>query len=95
MKYIIILFALAYSMYGLAQKANGIAINKLSGEPLPFIQVVNKSNNDGVLSNYSGVFTLKATLGKDTLLFIANGFVNQKTIASKDMLLKLSPSPMG
>ena len=95
MKYIIILFALLTVVYGQAQKANGIAINKLSGEPLPFIQVVNKSNNDGVLSNYSGAFTLKATLGKDTLLFIANGFVNHETIASKDMILKLSPSPIG
>ena len=95
MKYLIILIALFSINYSQAQRADGIAIDHLSGEPIPFVKVVNSSTSEGTISDYFGTFTLDAKVGKDTLLFIANGFKNQKIVASKNMLLKLSPSPIG
>ena len=95
MKYLIILIALFSINCSQAQSADGVATDYLSGEPIPFVKVVNSSTSEGTISDYFGTFTLEAKVGKDTLLFIANGFKNQKIVASKNMLLKLSPSPIG
>ena len=95
MKYTILLCALFYIQLVHAQSADGTAVNVLNNEPLPFVKVVNHSTDEGTVSDYYGAFSIKAKLGKDTLIFMANGFENKKIVASKNMLLKLSPSPIG
>ena len=96
MKYFIILISLVYVYHSQAQNVNGIAINKSNGEPLPFVQVINKANNYGTFSDYSGAFEIEAELGKDTLLFMANGYAQKSMIAfSENVTIKLSLLPIG
>ena len=92
MKYIYLLCSLFYMVNSVAQTANGTAVNSTNDEPLAFITIINKSTQEGVVANYSGAFSIKANLGKDTLEFSSNGFESLKLVAVENMEVKLSPT---
>lgn len=77
------------------QNVNGTAINKASGEPLPFVQVINTANNQSTFSDYSGSFSIDAVWGKDSLLFMANGYGQKTILATENVIMKLSLLPIG
>ena len=77
------------------QNVNGTAINKASGEPLPFVQVINTANNQSTFSDYSGSFSIDAVWGTDSLLFLANGYGQKTTLATENVIMKLSLLPIG
>lgn len=77
------------------QNVNGTAINKASGEPLPFVQVINTANNQSAFSDYSGSFSIDAVWGKDSLLFMANGYGQKTILATENVIMKLSLLPIG
>ncbi|WP_299441479.1 TonB-dependent receptor [uncultured Aquimarina sp.] len=51
----------------------GKTVNSNSGEPLPFVNIINKSNNSGATSDFDGLFSLIAEKG-ETLEFSSVGF---------------------
>lgn len=77
------------------QNVNGTAINKASGEPLPFVQVINTANNQSTFSDYSGSFSIDAVWGTDSLLFMANGYGQKTILANENVIMKLSLLPIG
>ncbi|MBL56306.1 MAG: TonB-dependent receptor [Flavobacteriales bacterium] len=77
------------------QNVNGTAINKASGEPLPFVQVINTANNQSTFSDYSGSFSIDAVWGTDSLLFMANGYGQKTILATENVIMKLSLLPIG
>lgn len=77
------------------QNVNGTAINKASGEPLPFVQVINTANNQSAFSDYSGSFSIEAVWGTDSLLFMANGYGQKTILATENVIMKLSLLPIG
>lgn len=77
------------------QNVNGTAINKASGEPLPFVQVINTANNQSTFSDYSGSFSIEAVWGTDSLLFMANGYGQKTILATENVIMKLSLLPIG
>lgn len=58
---------------------SGLVINKRTGEPVPYSQVVIKNTRRGTFANDAGFFSLPVTYG-DTILFRSIGFKDAKLI---------------
>lgn len=60
---------------------SGLVVNKKSGEPIPFAQILVKNTRRVALANETGFFSLPVVLG-DTIIFHSIGFIDAKLIFS-------------
>ncbi|MAO11646.1 MAG: hypothetical protein CMC07_12475 [Flavobacteriaceae bacterium] len=74
MKHFLFLFLLISSSILVAQTKVSGTIKDASGEPLPFVNVIFKSSNEGTISNEEGRFYLESDSSYDAVVFSFIGF---------------------
>lgn len=78
----------------IAQSVSGTAIDKESGEPIPFLTIINLQTKSGVVTDFKGSFKIEATIQKDSLKFSGLGYEEMVFLAEEIMSIKLETSVM-
>ena len=76
----------------IAQSVSGTVIDKESGEPIPFLMIINLQTKSGVVTDFKGSFKIEATIQKDLLKFSGLSYQEMVFIAEEIMSIKLETS---
>ena len=75
---------------------NGVVVDSLSGEPMPFISILQVGSNEGVITNKDGVFTISTSVPFTALRVSAVGYTTKDVPIVQGqhntLDIKLSPS---
>jgi len=90
--YYILCPLLIWTTNSFAQSVSGTVIDKESGEPIPFLTIINIQTKSGVVTDFKGSFKIEATIQKDSLKFSGLGYQEMVLIAQERMSITLEPS---
>ena len=77
-----------------AQSVSGTIKDKESGEPIPFLTIINIQTKSRVVKDFKGSFKIEATIQKDSHKFSGLGYQEMVLLAQKIMSIKLEPSDL-
>jgi len=87
-----IVCSLLWTSTTIAQTVSGNITDKESGEPVPYINIINLNNETFVSSNAQGSFEIQAKNGKDSLFISGLGYITTTIIADQKMAIQLTPN---
>ena len=90
--YIILIPLLLWTTNSISQTISGTIVDSESGEPIPFLTVLNTQTKTGVITDVKGSFKIEATIQSDSLKFSGLGYQELTLIAQGTMKVNLIPS---
>ncbi|NVK63548.1 MAG: carboxypeptidase-like regulatory domain-containing protein [Flavobacteriales bacterium] len=82
--FLFLLFFVPLLSFGQKTKVEGVVLDGLTGEPMPFVSVHFQNSKIGTLTDSVGYYMLDTYYGTDSLIFYSSGYLKQIVAVEKD-----------
>ncbi len=82
--FLFLLFFVPLLSFGQKTKVEGVVLDGLTGEPMPYVSVHFQNSKIGTLTDSVGYYMLDTYYGTDSLIFYSSGYLKQIVAVEKD-----------